>query len=137
MKKRLKKKLLQKALTAGAGRVPQSPSLDEETCKTLAIEVWRLKRSLQTLPPGTNTGSFGVSIDRLEQLLRTMEIEVHDPSGESYDEGMTLSVRLFEKSKALPNGIKRIAETISPTVYRKGRMLQPGTVIVEIGDWEG
>jgi hypothetical protein len=136
MKKRLKKKLLQKSPGGSAATVPQSPSFDEETCKTLAIEVWRLKRSLQALPPGSNAGSFGVSIDRLEQLLRTMEVEVHDPSGESYDEGMTLSVSLFEKSKALPNGTKRIAETISPTVYRKGRMLQPGTVIVEVGGSE-
>lgn len=136
MKKRLKKKL-QKRLEAGANvSAPSAPLFNADECKTLAIEVWRLKRSLKTLPAGVNAGSFGVSIDRLEDLLRTIGLEIHDPSGETYDEGMTLSVSLFEKSKSLPQGLKRIADTISPTIYWKGRMLQPGKVIVEVGDSE-
>jgi hypothetical protein len=136
MKKRLKKKL-QKRFEAGDDiSTALAPPLNSDECKTLAIEVWRLKRSLKTLPAGVNTGSFGVSVDRLEDLLLAMGVEIHDPSGETYDEGMTLSVSLFEKSKSLPQGLKRIADTISPTIYWKGRMLQPGTVIVEVGDSE-
>lgn len=137
MKKRLKKKL-QKRLEGDASVTATSaPLFNADECKTLAIEVWRLKRSLKTLPAGVNAGSFGVSIDRLENLLRTMGLEIHDPSGETYDEGMTLSVSLFEKSKSLPHGVKRIADTISPTIYWKGQMLLPGKVIVEVGDTEG
>lgn len=137
MKKRHKKPP-RKRLEASTGvSPPEAPIFNADQCKTLAIEVWRLKRSLKALPAGANTGPFGVSIDRLEDLLRTMGIEIHDPSGEAYDDGMTLSVSLYEKSKSLRHGMKRIAETISPTIYWKGQMLQPGKVIVEVGDSEG
>lgn len=136
MKKRQRLKLLKKFSVANGLASTTRPSLDEEICRTLAVEVWRLRRCVGALPPQANSGSIVVSLDRLEELLRRMELEVHDPSGESYNEGMTLSVRLFEKTRALPEGAMRVAETISPTIYRKGRMLQPGTVIVEVGDRE-
>jgi hypothetical protein len=135
MKKRQRrKKEVEKVEVGSVGRTP--PVFDEEACKTLAIEVWRLRRSLKALPSGGAMGSVSVSIDRLEELLRAMAVEVHDPCGEPYDDGMTLSVSLFEKSKSLANGVKRIAETIMPTVYWKGQMVQPGKVIVEVGDAE-
>ncbi len=137
MKKRHKKKLLKRPEAISSVTTPQAPVFNADECKTLAIEVWRLKRSLEALPAGINTGPFGVSIDRLEDLLHTLGVEIHDPCGEAYDDGMTLSVSLYEKSKSLPYGIKRIAETISPTIYWKGQMLQPGKVIVEVGDSEG
>ena len=136
MKKRQRLKLLKKFSVANEVPVGATSSLDEENCTTLAVEVWRLRRCVSALPQQVNSGSITVSIDRMEELLRRMELEVHDPSGESYNEGMTLSVKLFEKTRALPEGVMRIAETISPTIYRKGRMLQPGTVIVEVGDSE-
>jgi hypothetical protein len=136
MKKRQRLKLLKKFSAANAVPSAAPPSLDEENCTTLAVEVWRLRRCASALPQQVNNGSISVSIDRLEELLRRMELEVHDPLGETYNEGMTLAVRLFEKTRTLPDGIMRIAETISPTIYRKGRMLQPGTVIVEVGDSE-
>jgi hypothetical protein len=133
MKKRLRKKLEKRFSAPVNDTVEVSSAFTSDHCKTLAVEIWRLKRSFKALPAGLYAGSFGVSIDRLEELLRTLGVEIHDPTGELYDEGMTVSVSLFETSKLLPSGVKRIADTIAPTVYRKDKLLQPGKVIVEVG----
>ncbi len=135
MKKRQREKLQKKRLAAGL--VPLQASLPTaEEYKTLATEVWRLKKALTNVAAIPNANTFTISVERLEDALRSLKLEIHDPCGEAYDEGMTLSVSLFEKSTALPQGVKRIAETISPTVYWNGQLLQVGKVIVEIGEAE-
>lgn len=135
MKKRQKEKLQKKRL-GGATVPPQASQPPIEEYKTLATEVWRLKKALTAVPGIPNGNTFTISIERLEDALGSLKLEIHDPCGEAYDEGMTVSVSLFEKSTALPEGVKRIAETISPSVYWNGQLLQVGKVIVEIGEAE-
>jgi hypothetical protein len=136
MKKRQREKLQKKRLAAVIVP-PQSSQPTVEEFRTLATEVWRLKKALTTVSSVPNANTFTISIERLEDALRSLKLEIHDPLGEAYDEGMTLSVSLFEKTRALPQGVKRIAETISPTVYWNGQLLQVGKVIVEIGEAGG
>lgn len=133
MKKRQRLKLEKKRYLAG-GALPQAATSSLEEYKTLATEVWRLKKALNAISGTSSSNTFAISVERLEDALRSLKVEIHDPCGEPYDEGMTLSVTLFEKSKALPQGVKRIAETISPTVYWNAKLIQSGKVIVEIGD---
>lgn len=135
MKKRQREKLQKKRLAAGI-IPPQASLLTAEEYKTLATEVWRLKKALTTVPAIPNANTLTISVERLEDALRNLKLEIHDPCGEPYDEGMTLSVSLFEKSTRLAQGVKRIAETICPTVYWNGQLLQVGKVIVEIGESE-
>jgi hypothetical protein len=135
MKKRQRRKLEKKALLAG-NNPQQAPAAAREEYKILAVEVWRLKKLLAALPAIPNVNTFVISVERLEDVLRSLKLEIHDPCGQPYDEGMTLSVALFEKSSALSRGVRRIAETISPTVYWDGQLLQPGKVIVETGESE-
>jgi hypothetical protein len=136
MKKRQREKLLKRRSSGKQAGLQRMATDTVEEYKVLATEVWRLRRALATVP-SANAASLAIPVDRLEDVLRSLKLEIHDPTGEAYDDGMTLSVSLFEKSKTLPQGTKRIVETISPTVYWNGQMLQVGKVIVEIGDSEG
>jgi hypothetical protein len=55
-------------------------------------------------------------------------VEIHDHADEPYDGGMAVEVLTFQPCPEL--GQQRIIETLRPTVYRNGRMIQRGQVIV-------
>src|SRR5713226_3148215 len=117
MRKRLKKKLLEKALLKVAEIPSKMPAITEDICKTLAIELWRMRKSLRSMTDHPRCSALTVSLDKLQDVLQTMGVEIHDPCGEKYNEGMTLSVALFDRSQDLHPGQQRISEAITPTVY--------------------
>jgi hypothetical protein len=126
----------QKKLGASPLPLESTSCLSREDCTLLAIEVWRIRKSLKMLPDSGKAAVLAVSVEKLEDLLHKLKLEIHDPVGECYTEGMTLSVALFETTPRLPSGVKQIAETVSPTIFLGGRVLQPGRVIVEVGEGE-
>ena len=136
MNKRQRKKLQKRQTASAPVQAQGTPFLSKEDCKTLAREIWRIRKSVKTLADAGKASALSVSLEKLEDLLHSLKLEIYDPAGESYSEGMTVSVALFEKTKNLPPGTQKIAETVSPTILFDGRVLQPGRVIVEVGEGE-
>jgi hypothetical protein len=133
MKKRLKKKLLKKKLEAEMGQSASSPELPEWV-KVLALECWRIKKLLPELQE--NRGKhlvLGNSIEKMLEVLARGGVEVEDPEGMEFRDGMTLDVALFEETATLIAGRKLITETLAPAVYVRNRVVQPAKVIVAVG----
>jgi hypothetical protein len=136
MKKRLKKKLEKKKMGAV---MPSSPAVSEmpESVKVLALECWRIKKLLPEFQDNTKHLVLGNSVEKMLEALAKNGVEVEDPEGMEFRDGMTLDVALFEETPNLNAGKKIISETLSPTVYIKDRVIQPAKVIVAIGTGKG
>ena len=136
MKKRLKKKLEKKKKGAA---MPSGPAVSEmpESVKVLALECWRIKKLLPEFQDNTKHLVLGNSVEKMLEALAKNGVEVEDPEGMEFRDGMTLDVALFEETPNLNAGKKIISETLSPTVYMKDRVIQPAKVIVAIGTGKG
>jgi hypothetical protein len=136
MKKRLKKKLEKKKMGAA---MPSGPGVSEmpESVKVLALECWRIKKLLPEFQDNTKHLVLGNSVEKMLEALAKNGVEVEDPEGMEFRDGMTLDVALFEETPNLNAGKKIISETLSPTVYMKDRIIQPAKVIVAIGTGKG
>lgn len=132
MKKRLKKKLLKKKLASEAqGHAPNSDLPD--SFKLLALECWRIKKLLPEFHDNRKHLVLGNSVEKMLEVLAKSGVEVEDPEGMEFHDGMTLDVALFEETPALVAGKKIISETLAPAVYVKNRVVQPAKVIVAVG----
>ena len=132
MKKRLRKKLLKK--THAAGQIAaSSPSALEDDAKLFAVECWRIKKLLPEFKDSKKYLVLASSVERLFEALVACGIEIDDPEGAGFRDGMTLDVALFEKTPQLADGVRVISETLAPTVYVKNKLVQPAKVIVSVG----
>lgn len=134
MKKRLKNKLLKKAQRAHTRSASnQQPGIVLEQLKSLAIECWRIRNLLPDFACSKKQAVLSSVVDKMTALLMSAGIEIEDPTGWDYKDGMNLHVALCEDSQSVPLGVRRITETLSPNIYIGGTIAQSARVIVSIG----
>jgi hypothetical protein len=132
MKQRLKKKLLKKAQAAGQMQLAQPVELTD-AAKLFALECWRIKKLLPGLSDNKKYLVLTSSVDKLFEALENSGIEIEDPEGLPFRDGMTLDVALFADTPQLSEGTKVVTETLAPTIYVKNKLVQPARVIVSVG----
>lgn len=97
-----------------AGRiVPDAALADVATC------LWRLRAR-----PADPDRELDAAFD----ALAGAGIEVRDHDGDPYDPGQAVRAVRFEPDAGADHD--RVVETIRPTVYRGGEVIQPGEVVV-------
>ena len=97
MKKRLKKKLEKKSKLAAAILTPVAIELPN-SIKLLAIECWRIKKLLPEFSDNKKHLVLSSSVDKMLDALSQSGIELDDPEGQEFRDGMTLDVPLSRKS---------------------------------------
>ena len=114
---------------------PPSPvatdALDASVAAAVATGLWRMRNRM--VEPGTDR-----PLADLRPLYRHLEatwdaltgagIEIQSHDGDIADPGLSLSVVAYQPTPGLDRD--RIVETIRPTVYFGGRIIQQGEVIV-------
>lgn len=132
MKARIKKKLAKKqahpVLSADVRTHQPTPHLVE-----FAKECWRIQRLLPDFDGNRKTLVLKNSLEKMVSLLAGADIEIDDPEGIDYRDGMTVKVTLFEDSLELPIGKTIIAETLEPAIYVGGRLASQAKVVVTVG----
>lgn len=108
--------------------ISTEPSLTLSGCCSLASEVWRLRRYVESLGEATEGVSLRYSMRQLSKVLEELKIAVVDLAGCHYDSGMIQEVLEVLDDPELPRGQQIIAETISPTVTWNGTIAQPGQI---------
>jgi hypothetical protein len=93
--------------------------------------LWRLRQKM--VKSGTDQ-----PLEEMRRAYRHLEstwdaliqggIEIQDHTGERFDSGMSLQAIAFQPVAGF--GYEKVIETIKPTVYYKGRVIQMGEVIV-------
>ena len=96
---------------------------------SVATNVWRARNEVRN----AQTGQFSEEMQHLEyhidaiyQSLATFGIEVHDHTGNEYDETQSLVVVNTIPTAGLDR--TRVCETLLPSVYWNNRLLQNGEV---------
>jgi len=132
MKKRLKKKLEKRNKLAVAISTPVAIELPN-SIKLLAIECWRIKKLLPEFSDNKKHLVLGSSVDKMLDALSQSGIELDDPEGQEFRDGMTLDVALIEEKPDMAVDARIVTETLSPTVYVRNKLVQPARVIVSVG----
>jgi len=134
MKKRLKKKLLKKEQRLNQPLVIDRQSIvTPEALKSLAVECWRIKNLLPEFVENKKHAVLGSIVDKMAALLESTYVEIEDLTGSDYRDGLTVDVAVFEETGSLPRGVLKITETLSPSVYVFGKLVQSARVIVSVG----
>ena len=98
-----------------------------------AVECWRIKKLLPEFKDNKKYLVLASSVEKLFEALADCGIEIDDPEGAEFRDGMTLDVALFDKTPQLADGARVISETLAPTIYMKNKLIQPAKVIVSVG----
>lgn len=134
MKKRLKKKLLKKEQRLNLSLLADRPSVvAPEQLKSLAVECWRIKNLLPEFSENKKHAVLGNILDKMTALLESTGVEIEDLTGLDYRDGLTINVAAFEETGSLPRGVRKITETLTPSVYVFGKLVQSARVIVSAG----
>lgn len=98
----------------------------------MAIEAWRVAdraRKLQVIAKREDP-TIGFSVEKIHHILKEMGVEIRDPAGEAYHEGMGLDVLTFDCSPGELPANRIVQETVSPAVYFNGKLIKMAKVIV-------
>ena len=127
-------------LASKMAQVPGVIALDERglnqllsTLADVATHAWkasqRLSRSRANIPEA-DADRLARYLEAIAESLAKAEIEVKDHTGERFDYGQSLKVVASQTRSGIEHEI--VAETIRPTVFWKGAMLQQGEVVLDV-----
>lgn len=98
----------------------------------IGTNAWKARVRLARADASTSSDAqrIGRHLDAIVESLENLGIEIKDHTGEPFDYGQSLKVAASQPKK----GISRefVAETIRPTIYLKGTLIQQGEVVIDI-----
>jgi hypothetical protein len=117
------------ARPAAPGTEGESAMLD--LIKKLATELFRARKRM--LKPGSPEPLDEMRrpwrhVEAMWDLLHQSEFEVQDHDGKRFEAGLELTVIAFQPTAGLQK--ETILETIRPSIYHKGQLVQRGEVVV-------
>lgn len=110
--------------------IPSSLAIGMEEVCSLCTESWRLRRLGEKAEDGSFASGLRYASRQLNEILRRIEVEAVDLSGQPYDPGMAPEVVEIRDDLDLPSGSSVIDETIAPTITWRGNVVRPGQIIV-------
>jgi hypothetical protein len=94
----------------------------------VAVSLWRAKQKLLHSAGAESVRDFGRLVDSAWDALLQAGVEVADHAGERVTGGEAFHVLAYEPVPGLVH--EQVIETVRPTVYHRGVLLQAGQVIV-------
>jgi molecular chaperone GrpE (heat shock protein) len=110
--------------------IPLSMQIGMDEVCSLCTQSWRLKRLGEKADDGNFASGLRYAARQLNEILRRIEIEAVDLSGQPYDPGMAPEVLEIHDDPTLPPDSSLIHETIAPTITWRGNVVRPGQIIV-------
>jgi hypothetical protein len=110
---------------------PPPTELADGAVADLATSLWRTKRKLDTgdgqeLPQAQRAAARHLLV--AWETFEDAGVKIQDHDGIPFDPGLALDVVTYEKRSGVTKEI--VLETVRPSVYRSGRCIQLGQVIV-------
>jgi hypothetical protein len=111
--------------------VTEAPDAEPAWLSDLGTGLWRLKQRM--LEPGTDRPLEEMRrayrhLESVMDVAREAGLEIQDHTGTPYHSGMSLRVLAFQPTPGVQRD--KVGETIKPTIYLNGTMIQMGEVIV-------
>ncbi|NUT51472.1 MAG: hypothetical protein HOV94_29860, partial [Saccharothrix sp.] len=110
---------------------PPSEDLPDEALAVLATNLWRATRRIR--PDGSRDvpKEQRIAASHLQKAWDALEdagVKIQDHDGAVFHPGMELDVLAYEPHPGTE--VEVVLETVRPSVYRSGRCIQTGQVIV-------
>ena len=103
-------------------------AVDQGALAELAVSVWRIDQRARR-HPGTPE-SVVLACETARDRLGALGIELRDLTGQPYDANLRVRVVAGEESIGA-TGAARIAQCLSPAVYRNGELIRTAEVTIE------
>jgi len=103
-------------------------AVDRGALAELAVSIWRIDQRARR-----NVGtpeSVVLACETARDRLGALGIELRDLTGQTYDSHLRVRVVAGEDSIGA-TGAVRIAQCLSPAVYRNGELIRPAEVTIE------
>lgn len=116
---------------ASAGARWSMPAEFVEALVFIAIDVWRVQGAMRDRATGKVREDMRRSSRHIASVLDTLVrlgVEVKDHTGDVFEYGLSLVVIASEPTRGIVNVC--VSETIKPTVYLHGEIIQMGEVVV-------
>jgi hypothetical protein len=110
-------------------QIPESLSVSFTSLVNLAIEQWRLAQWLQTSAHGASAGPARHALRKLQDFLKSHELEVQTLDGRVFDAGLAARVVDTVEDRSLPADRIMIVETLAPMVLWRGQVVRPAEVV--------
>lgn len=97
----------------------------------LATEVWRIEQRLNKASeniPEIHQRSLSNSISRLKSYLSKYDVEIHDYTGQKYNDGLNFDILSREQDPTLESPI--VKETVEPTITCRGKVVKRAKIIL-------
>jgi len=110
---------------------PPAADLSDSVVADLATSLWRTRRKIETngsAEPPRAQRAAGRHLLTAWETLHDAGVEIQDHDGIRFDPGLALDVVAYEQRPGTIAGT--VLETVRPSVYRSGRCIQIGQVIV-------
>jgi gentisate 1,2-dioxygenase len=107
----------------------------EKMIATVGTGLWRMRQKLvnpDTNEPHEDMRPVYRNFESVWDSIRQAGAEIQDHTGNLYISGTTLRVIAFQPTADIDREL--VTETLKPTIYFEGRMIQMGEVIVAIPD---
>ena len=123
-------KILEILATRSADELIDEMKTYPEACVNLIINFWKFKKALQRISDQNVVSAMASEVDRFEDTLKKFNFTIEDLTGKPYDSGLLMDFVHFEETedKSLIKPI--ISETLRPTIYFKGKVIEHGEIIV-------
>jgi hypothetical protein len=98
----------------------------------IGTNAWKAKARLSRIDASTSSDvdRLGRHLDAIVESLQSLGIEIKDHTGEAFDYGQSLKVAASQPKEGISREV--VSETIRPTIYLKGHLLQQGEVVIDI-----
>lgn len=105
--------------------------LGVEEITELATEVWRIEQRIAKVGSKVDDihkKGLDNSIQRLKRYLQKYDVEIHDYTGQKYNDGLNLDVLSREIDRTIQFPI--VKETVEPTITCRGRVVKKAKIIL-------
>ena len=96
--------------------------------RELAVAAWRLEKWLDNLNAERKMAAKS-ALRSIKKYISASGVEVKDPLGSKFDPGLAVEV-VSNESENTPEDELIITETLTPYVYRNGKLVQHARVII-------
>ena len=121
-------------------KVPGQEGVQAAPLAEIATNLWRMRQKM--LQPGTDqpAGEMRRAYRHLESALDTLAnagIQIQDHTGDPVPVGGILGIKILAEQPVAGLTLRKVQETIKPTIYYRDQMIQMGEVIVSVPDEDG
>lgn len=116
-------------VATGPDPVETVAELDDAVIADVATGVWRVLKRFAADSEAAKTQRLATrNLTAVAERLADAQVRIQDHDGAVFDPGLSLRVMAYEARAGIDREL--VVETVRPSVYRSGRCIQTGQVIV-------